>query len=406
MKTLKQLLKDTADKIRTVTETTDTINPQDFEKNLLSFSSNTFTRSMVDFTGKGSTIITNLSIDKSVSIIESYAFNKFGISNIVFEEGLETIKSYAFKDNKTLKYITFSNTLTTLQSSAFDGCIAIEEIILPSSLTEMGAAFTGCTSLASIEVSEGNSVYSSRESNIIFKEEGKILVQGCKNSTIPEDTLTIGAYAFSKIPIGNVIIPESVTSIGNYAFLKSSVKTIKLSSNLTSLGVSAISGTLLSELELPDSLKGLPTYGVGSNTLLKTLTFSKNISLLPVMCCSNCKSLTTVIFPEGSKMKEFGREAFSVCTSLESLTIPATSNPNDTTKTLFRKFDNDVFKGCTKFKTLDLSGLRETIPTLGTGVFTGCHADLKIKVPSGWIERMANLTNWADLVDQEKVEEV
>ena len=82
--------------------------------------------------------------------------------------------------------------------------------------------FGGCTGLASINVTEGNSVYDSRNNcNAIIESSTNTLILGCKNSTIPDTITSIGQSAFAGYTgLMNITIPNSVTSIGAYAFLR------------------------------------------------------------------------------------------------------------------------------------------------------------------------------------------
>ena len=110
----------------------------------------------------------------------------------------------------TYDNITYS--VTSIDSSAFEGCTGLTTVTIPDSVTSIGnQAFLGCTGLTSVTI--GNSVTSI----------GYYAFQGCTGLTtvtIPNSVTSIGNYAFYGCTgLTSVTIGNSVTSIGNYAFL-------------------------------------------------------------------------------------------------------------------------------------------------------------------------------------------
>lgn len=63
-------------------------------------------------------------------------------------------------------------------------------------------------------------MYDSRnDCNAIIEKESNKLINGCKNTVIPNSVSAIGANAFYGCSsLTSVTIPNSVTAIGDYAF--------------------------------------------------------------------------------------------------------------------------------------------------------------------------------------------
>ena len=112
--------------------------------------------------------------------------------------------------NQVKEYI-IGKEVTSIGSSAFDGCSGLTSVTIPSSVTSIGNyAFYGCSGLTSITIP--NSVTSI----------GDWAFYGCSgltSVTIPNSVTSIGEYAFSYCSgLTSITIPNSVTSIGKHAF--------------------------------------------------------------------------------------------------------------------------------------------------------------------------------------------
>lgn len=404
MKTLTQLLKDIADVLREKLGKEEAISPQKFEEEILNISFPTLAKSMSDSTGYGKNRIKTIIVDGSIEVIAENAFKSSKNTELYINEGVKYIRKNAFVQNTSLNTVVLPNTLKSLSESSFGECTSITKIVIPASVESIYAPFKGCTSLNEITVEGDNAKYSSRDKNIIFDEDTRTLVQGCKSSSIPEDTAIIGDYAFENIPIVELTIPDSVTAINQNALhnLYLTKITFEENANIKSLGLGCIVNTKITELTIPDSVTSLGAYCIQNNTELEQLYISKNVSTIPVMGFSYCSKLKTVTIPVDSILSKLENEAFSNCKSLEKLVIPGTLNEEN--KTMFRTIGSKAFYGNTNFKELDLSQLNAP-PTLGTDAFSGCHSELKIKVKAGLKSIMVGMTNWAD-IDDERIEEV
>ena len=122
------------------------------------------------------------------------------LKSITIPDCITSIGKQAFERCDSLTSIVIPNGVTNIGVNAFENCEALTDITIPKSVKTIGeAAFTGCSSLTSIVVSEGNTVYDSRENcNAIIETDTNTLICGCYNTTIPNSVESIGAEAFCR----------------------------------------------------------------------------------------------------------------------------------------------------------------------------------------------------------------
>ena len=63
-----------------------------------------------------------------------------------------------------------------------------------------------------------------------------------KSVVLPETVTSIGAYSFYDCSMASINIPEAVTTIGSYAFFSTNIKTLTIPKNVTSIGSGVVDG--------------------------------------------------------------------------------------------------------------------------------------------------------------------
>jgi len=303
----------------------------------------------------------------------------------------------AFNNCYTLTSVYIPSTVTSITNNPFSGCSALTTIIvdggngnyssdagvlynknkttliccpggktsyvIPAGVTNIGdGAFSGCSTLTSIDVETGNNNYSS-DGGVLYNKNKNTLILcpgGKKSYVIPTGVTSIGDGAFSNckaltsvtipvgvtnigdgafsgcsaltsitIPVGvksigtdvfnncsgltSVTIPNTVTTIGDWAFLGCGISSITIPESVISIGFDAFAGSNLTFIVIPNSVKSLDDYAFEA-----------------------CEKLTSVTI--GSGVTSIGGWAFIGCSSLSSITCLV---PNPATITM----GNYVFDG-------------------------------------------------------------
>ena len=153
-----------------------------------------------------------------------------GCQNTIIPNSVTTIGSSAFEGCSGLTSINIPSSVTTIGSSAFEGCSGLTSINIPSSVTTIGSsAFEGCSGLTSVTIP--NSV--TRIGDYAFFD-----CRGLTSVIIPESVTFIGNNAFAYCGgLTSIAIPNSVTSIGNNTFYYCSrLTSIAIPNSVTSIG--------------------------------------------------------------------------------------------------------------------------------------------------------------------------
>ena len=327
--------------------------------------------------------------DYSGSNNSPYYNYKESIKTVEIQNEVTSIGNYAFENCKSLTSIEISSNVTIIGDDAFAYCTNLTSIEIPSSVTSVGYyAFSECTSLNSINVDKSNQKYSS-EDGILFDKDKKELIRyptGKKEKeyNIPSSVTRIEWAAFSGCTsLTSIEIPSSVTSIGFAAFGScTNLTRIEIPSSVTRIGSSAFhSCTSLTRIEIQSSVTSIKIEG-GAFAYCTSLT---NIEIPSgVTSIGNafygCTSLNSINVDKDNQLysSEDGILFDKVKTKL--ITYPAGKKEKEyNIPSGVTSIGGWAFYGCTSLTRIEIPS---SITSIGGWAFSGCTSLTSIEIPS------------------------
>ena len=291
----------------------------------------------------GFTKLANVTLPESLLTIESYAFQKTALKEVVLPGKVTSIKMRAFDNCASLSTVTIPFSVNTIEKNAFVNCNALAKVYYTGTATKwarMTIEATGNDKLLALSpfVEQSASELGSGTIGTIswrVDSDDVLWIEG--EGEIPN-------FAVGKAPWfsfrGSVValeIGENITRIGSYAFCKfANVKSVSIPASVSEIGLQAF--FMCSSLVSVELNEGLESIKEGA--------FRK------------CTSLTTVTIPDS--VTKIGSEAFQTCSSLVSVSIPDS----------ITLIDMRTFAECSSLVSVKLS---KNVKTIGLSAFNGCN---------------------------------
>lgn len=177
-----------------------------------------------------------------------------GQSTITIPAGIDDkpvriIASEAFRDDTVLQKVVIEDGITTISSCAFFGCMNLNEVTIPLSVTSVSPHAFENTAWQKQMIQENGALIIN---NILVETDAS------KSSyAIPDGVTCIASGAFyNHKSITGVTLPSSLTMIGTYAFSGcENLTEITLPSGIQKIGYGAFADCGVSEITVPEGVK-------------------------------------------------------------------------------------------------------------------------------------------------------
>ena len=269
----------------------------------------------------------------------------------------------AFK-GKNLTSIDLTNAtyLTSIGSSAFDGCTNLTSITVPGSVTTIADnVFAGKT--VNIAGNITSTAFANSGVKIINMTSGTTIAanafNGCtslESITLSSALNTINANAFDRCTnLAEIYLPTTVTAAGIAANAFQGY-TGKVIVNNNNTRASWFQGSAISEVEI-NAGTNIPASTFSRCTNLKTVTLAGSITTINDNAFDGCSSLTNIDLTKVTRIGDYAfrgtgltnvdwklnsvsQGCFQNCTKLESINLPSS----------ITTINANAFDGCTNLK--------------------------------------------------------
>ena len=312
----------------------------------------------------------NLPVKEIGSFAFAYknGYNSGNLTSVVIPEGVTTIASDAFKDNTAFTSITLPESLKTVGDRAFSGCANLKDIAIPSGVEEIGAyAFWNCQNLMSITipssvVSMGDCAFTGVYAMTIYceaqdepngwdsgwKEASVPVVWDCENNDVASD-----GYIYVEL------------DGARYGILDGKATVMRQSSKITEFAI--FESIIYKDEEY--SVVGIAENAFQFCEKLEEIEIPSYITSVGSAAFSDCVSLKTVKFGEGSRLTEISSHTFAYCKGLTDINLPKG----------ITKIDNYAFYAC---KSLESVKLPNGLTTINSNAFNDCTELTNVEIPS------------------------
>lgn len=238
--------------------------------------------------------LTDITIPNSITSIDNQVFNGcekltdinvdknnknyLSVDGVLYNENKTELIRYP--EGKNASSFTIPNTVTSIDNSAFCGCVNLTNVAIPGSVSNIGdGAFCGCENLTDITIPE-------KAEQISY-----YTFSGCKHLT----NINADENNKSYTSADGVLYNKNKTELAICPAGKSG--SFQISDTVTSIGDGAFDGCdKLTEITIPTSVTSIGGGAFGG-----------------------CKSLTQITIPKN--IKQIGDLAFYDCTELKNITI-------------------------------------------------------------------------------------
>ena len=223
--------------------------------------------------------LTDITFSNTITYIDTDSFPVFLGTRLEIPASVNTIYSDVFKSCPNLTEIIFHEGLEEIGESSFEGCNSLKNIVFPESLWALDYAFSDIT-LDYIEIGRKNIAF---DSNIRVPDCKSLTIRGgdidqifytnsLENLTLKKEAVFSRTSVFSKCSaLKSVTIENGITVITGECFKDTQLANVYIPASVTSIGENAFKTSVTTNITLnkkTNEISGSPWGATGTITWL------------------------------------------------------------------------------------------------------------------------------------------
>lgn len=270
--------------------------------------------------------------------------------------------------------ISLPDTLSVIDRAAFFMCDVLEDVYIGEKTDTIGSgAFSGCSALKSLTVSESNRFFMDMD-NFLYSKDGEILVAAPSASgdiTLPDAVKVVAEYAFENAhKLTGIELKKGVVSIGKGAFLGCrALRRVITEKGLETIGENAFYGcSRLEEINLEKGLEKIESAAFQDCGTLNNVSIPSTVKSIKENVFANCTSLSELSVSSSNK-KYYSKDGMIISSSKKRLISYPSASGNVTLPEEIEAIGPWAFQGCEKLQSVILP---DKVKTVMEGAFSGC----------------------------------
>ena len=307
--------------------------------------------------------------------------------DVVLPTSLKSVGDKAFLGCNHLIHIGMPSGLQKIGSYTFQNCTSLTDIVIPRNVESIGdAAFSACLANEAFAVETGSRHFSTVDGMLTNATRNKLVCFPAKRSTadIPAAIDSIGRFAFRySVNLKEIRIPGTVRVVDEWAFMNcENLATVTLDEGVQRILAGAFNNCdALTTLHLPSTIDSIGRRPFIYSDNMQQVTMSGENPNFRVV--NNCllshdgKQLVQALFTEVETVDipasvETINEFALYYTKISHLTLPAT----------LRKVDRQSIFFCQNLTQLDIE---EGLEEINHYAFNGCSAIEEMHLPASLV---------------------
>ena len=265
------------------------------------------------------------------SLGDSAFANCTALQSVKLNDSLQMISEYAFENCISLKEMTIPDSVTMLADYVFQNCSSLNSLVIGKGITKLAGPsgnyfgpFDGCTALENIVLPNGltsintelfnDTAYYNDPSNwkdgALYIGPYLIAVKPSVSGSyaIADGTTLIADDAFFECKLTSVTMPDSVEYVGNNAFNSCySLKQVQFSKNIKEIGYNAFLECSLDAADLPQGLQLIDSAAFEGNNM-QQITIPETVTDIVYGSFEDCVNLSQINMPD--KLISIGPHVF------------------------------------------------------------------------------------------------